>query len=80
MFTEITPHSHYKDQTFLCTSQNRPYLCENRAKYANHFVGKKKVLVLSPGDFAKWRKCVLTSTRLSITWFNSPCQPRLPHF
>jgi len=64
MFTEITPDSHYKDQTFLCTLQNRPYLCENRTKYANHSVSKN-VLDDSPGDFAKWRKYLLTSTRLS---------------
>ena len=64
MFTEITPNSHYKDQTFLCTLQNRPYLCENRTEYANHSVGKN-VLGDSPVDFAMWRKCQLTSTRLS---------------
>jgi len=41
MFTEITPNSHYKDRTFLCTLPNRPYLRENRTKYANHSVGVK---------------------------------------
>jgi hypothetical protein len=63
MFTEITPDSHYKDQTFLCTFQNGPYLCKNRTKYAHHSV-VENVLDDSPGDFAKWRKCLLTSTRL----------------
>jgi hypothetical protein len=91
MFTEITPDSHYKDQTFLCTQQNRPHLWENRTKYANHSVGKN-VLDDSPGDFAKWRQCLLTSTRLSgshwmdcpkiwyfFAGFDSHHQPRLPH-
>jgi len=52
MFTEITLNSHYKDQTFICTLQNRPYLCANRTKYANHSVGKN-VLDDSPRDFFK---------------------------
>jgi len=64
MFTEIMLNSHYKEKTFICTLQNRPYLRANRTKYANHSVGKN-VLDDSPRDFVKWCKCLLTSTRLS---------------